>query len=203
MDTSGFDKQIENINIKIDQQRRQMTPIYDEFLKEATNVLNDYYKSKTEQFVVSKPDITQKHGKEGIKKLKSDCRELLKRVPDIINKNLGINKFWSHKWEIDVLKSNYGTNHYDSVYKIGSEINRSLNDSASDLRELLTKYGYIEQGKVSHYPSIGYIECSKGMKTIFKKYIELDEEFYKLTYELRSIENEKEKAKAKDIWNTS
>lgn len=203
MDTSEFDKQIEEINIKIDHHREKMIPIYDDFLKETTIVLSDYYKKKTEEFVVSKPDITQRHGKEGITNLKSDCRELLKRVPELINKNLGINKFWSHKWDIDVLKTKYGPNHYNSLFDMGLDINKSLTNSASNLRELLTQYGYIKEGKTSHYPGIGYIKCSKKMKTIFKKYIELDEEFYKLTSELSSVENEKERAKAKDIWNTS
>lgn len=203
MNTSEFDKQIEEINIKIDQFRGKMAPIYNEFLEEAVIVLSDYYKKKTEEFVVSKPDITQRHGKEGIKNLKSDCRKLLKRVPEVINKNLGINKFWSHKWDIDVLKPKFGPNHYGRIFNLGLEINQSLTNSSSDLRELLTKYGYIKQGEVSHYPGIGYIECSEEMKTIFKNYIELDEEFCKLTYELNSIENEKERAKAKDIWNTS
>jgi len=212
MDSSKYDKKIGELLTEIDKHREKMAPILDNFLNEAEIVVSNFYKDQIEHFVVSNPDVTQNHGKEGITNLKSECRALLKQIPGIVKVKMGNDKFWSHKWTIDKLKSKSHqypawSTHYEELYDTRKALKESLNNTLTDLRKLLRKYGYIKEDtpyQTSYpYTYYGYIECSPKMKDCFKKYIELDKKFVKITYKLRSVESQKEKDEAKDMWDTS
>ena len=84
-----------------------MAQILDKFLSATTNSVSDYYKNEIKHFVISYPNITEKHGKSGISNLKLECKEALNNLPIIIKDNLDIEKFWPHKMSIEELEKSY------------------------------------------------------------------------------------------------
>lgn len=205
MDTSDYDNKIGELTNEIDTYRVTMSPTFEKFLEEAETLVKGYYKDKIREIAIQYPEVTQKLGKDGITQLKSECREILTQIHDIVMINLGNDNYWSHKWTIEKLKniSFYHNSHYVNRSKIESDLRESLNDTLNDLKKIFIKYGYAnQQEKYTNY-HINYLECNEEMKKCFKKYKVLDKEFAILTSKLKSIENEKEKAKAEDLWNST
>ena len=81
MDKSVYDGKIEDLTIKIDKTRQKMAPVLITFLNETEIYVTKFYKDTIKEYVVSHPDITKKYGKEGIRDLKYECRELIKLIP--------------------------------------------------------------------------------------------------------------------------
>ncbi|WP_048190407.1 hypothetical protein [Methanobacterium sp. SMA-27] len=219
MDKSVYDGKIEDLTIKIDKTRQKMAPVLITFLNETEIYVTKFYKDTIKEYVVSHPDITKKYGKDGIRDLKYECRELIKLIPEIVEMHLGTDKFWSHKCPINDLKKECKvypafSTHYN-VSDSNKRIIESLRHILGYLGDLLLKYGYIKTGKYSEWKMSedeefkykGSIECTPEMKTSLKIYLEMDKELAGLINEVKDIEKQKKEAEGKDeaeeIWNTT
>ena len=89
MDTSEYDKKIEDLTVSVDKTREKMVPVLSNFLNETVMFVNNFYTDTIKEYVLSNPDITKKHDKEGIRDLRFECRELIKLIPEIVQMHLG------------------------------------------------------------------------------------------------------------------
>ena len=219
MDKSEYDGKIEDLTSKIDNTRQKMAPVLITFLNETEIYVTKFYKDTIKEYVVSHPDITKEYGKEGIRDLKYECRELIKLIPEIVEMHLGTDKFWSHKCPINDLKKECKvypafSTHYN-ISDSNKRIIESLRHILGYLGDLLLKYGYIKIGKYSEWKISeddefkykGSIECTPEMKTSLKTYLEMDKELAGLINEVKAIEKQKKEAEGKDeaeeIWNNT
>jgi len=219
MDISEYDKKIEDLTVNIDKTREKMAPVLINFLNETKVFVTNFYKETVKEYVISNPDITKEHDKEGIRDLRYECRELIKLIPKIIQLHIGEEKFWSHKCDLNDLKQECKSfptfsTHYNSS-DANKDIIKSLRQILGYLGELLLKYGYIKNGKYSKWEMSdnekftykGHIDCTSEMKTLLKSYLEMDKELAGFINELKSIEKEKEKAKgraeAEELWDNT
>ncbi len=190
-----------------------MAPILNAFLNDTEIFVAAFYKDRIKEYVISNPEITKDHGKEGISNLKSECKDLLKKIPELVKMNMDNDKLWSHKWPIDDLKRkrdvyhNFST-HYDR-HDADEDIIKSLRYVLGYLGELLAKYNYIATEKYSAWERSydgkftyrGRVDCTHEMKDSLKNYLEIDKELTGLIGELESIEEQKEKAEAENLWD--
>jgi hypothetical protein len=219
MDTSGYDAKIEDLTVRINNTRQEMAPVLVTFLNETKIFVTNFYKDTIKEYVISNPDITKEYGKEGIRDLKYECRELIKMIPEMVEIYIGNKKFWSHKCPINDLKKECKvypafSTHYNKLDSNKSII-ESLRQILGYVGDLLLKYGYIKIGKYSDWEMSneekftykGSFECTDEMKTLLKNYLEMDKELAGFINELNSIEKEKEEAEnegeAEEIWNNT
>ena len=219
MDTSEYDEKIEDLTVSVDKTREKMVPVLNNFLNETEMFVTNFYTDTIKEYVLSNPDITKKHDKEGIRDLRFECRELIKLIPEIVQMHLGNEKFWSHKCTIDHLKKECKIypaffTHYNRSDAY-NDIIESLRHILGYLGDLLSKYSYIKNGKYSDWKISddeiftfnGTIECTSEMKTSLKNYLELDKELAGFINELKSIEKQKEeaegRAEAEELWDNT
>jgi len=219
MDTSEYNKKIEDLTVEIDKTRHNMAPVLITFLNETKIFVTKFYKDTIKEYVISNPDITKNYGKAGISDLKYECRELIKMIPEMVEMYIGNDKFWSHKCPINDLKNECKVYPAFSTHYNRSDSNKSIIESLRHILgyvgDLLLKYSYIKKGKYSVWQISddekfiykGNIECSKEMKNSLENYLEMDKELAGFINELKLIEKEKEKAEgedeAEDIWNNT
>ena len=219
MDTSEYDEKIGDLKFKINKTRQDMAPVLITFLNETKIFVTNFYKDTIKEYVISNPDITKNHGKEGISDLKYECRELIKMIPEMVEMYIGNDKFWSHKCPITDLKNECKIYPAFSTHYNRSDPNKSIIESLRHilgyLGDLLLKYGYIKKGKysvwqMSYDEKFTYnrsIECSKEMKDSLKNYLEMDKHLAGFINELKSNEKQLEGAEgeeeAEDIWNNT
>ena len=217
MDISEYDEKIEDLTIKIDKTRMKMAPVLATFLNETQIFVTNFYKENIKKYVISNPDITKEYGKEGIRDLKYECRELIKLIPEMVEKYIGNEKFWSHKCPINDLKKECKIYPAFSTHYNKSDSNKSLIESLRQilgyLGILLLKYDYIKIGKYSDWKMSddekftfkGSFECTTGMKHSLKNYLEMDKELAGFINELQSVEKQKKEAEAENeaegIWD--
>jgi hypothetical protein len=196
-----------------------MAPVLITFLNETQIFVTNFYKETIKEYVISNPDITKDYGKEGIQDLKYECRELIKMIPEMVEKYMGTDMFWSHKCPINDLKKECKIYPTFSTHYNRSDSNKSLIESLRQilgyLGDLLLKYHYIKVGKYSDWKMSddekftfkGSFECTPEMKTSLKTYLEMDKELARYISELKSVEKQKEETEAEgeaeEIWNTT
>jgi hypothetical protein len=219
MDKSEYDIKIRDLTVQIDKTRQKMAPVLISFLNETEIYVTNFYKDTIKEYVVSHPDITKEYGKEGIRDLKYECRELIKLIPEIVEIHLGTDEFWSHKCPINDLKKECKvypafSTHYN-ISDSNKRIIESLRHILGYLGDLLLKYGYIKTGKYSEWKLSedeeftykGHIQCTPEMKTSLKTYLEMDKELAGLINKVKAIEKQKKEAEGKneaeEIWNTT
>jgi hypothetical protein len=219
MDNSEYDKKIKYLTVCVEKTRKKMIPILSTFLNETEIFVTNFFKDTIKEYVISNPNITKKHDKEGIRDLRFECRELLKMIPEMVKMHIGNDKFWSHKCTINDLKKECKVypeffTHYNKS-DANNDVIESLRHILGYVGVLLFKYGYIKQEKYSNW-KITYdetftykssIECTNEMKNSLKNYLELDKELAGFINELKSIEEQKEEAKgrveAEELWDNT
>jgi hypothetical protein len=219
MDTSKYDKKIEDLIVRVDKTREKMVPVLNTFLNGTEMFVTNFYKDTIKEYVLSNPNITKEHDKEGIRDLRFECRELLKMIQEIVQMHIGNDKFWSHKCTINDLKKECKIypaffTHYNRS-DANNDIIESLRHILGYVGELLLKYSYIKKEKYSNWKMSddekftykGSIECTPEMKTSLKNYLELDKELAGFINELKSIEKQKEeaegRAEAEELWDNT
>ncbi len=219
MDTSQYDKKIEDLTVKINKTREKMTPVLETFLNETEKFIGEFFKDTMKKYVVLNPEITKNHHKKGsLQELRKECEELEKRIPELVEKNIAT-KFWIYNCPVDNIKKECETYElFSSDYKnfdANMRIIKSLRKILGLMGDLLLKYNYIEKeeeydweksadGKFTYY---GSIDCSSEMKTSLKNYLEMDNDLSMLYNEFNDIEKQKHdaenKAEAEELWNNT
>lgn len=69
MDTSKYDKKIEDLIVRVDKTREKMVPVLNTFLNGTEMFVTNFYKDTIKEYVLSNPNITKEHDKEGIRDL--------------------------------------------------------------------------------------------------------------------------------------
>jgi len=213
MDTSEYDKKIEDLTVKVNQTRDEMATVYKTFLDEIEICINDFYKKKIREYVKKYPDITMDLGHDGLANLKSECSELLDEIPGIIETELGKDRLWSHKWSLKTLKkeprAGYGYKTHYPIYDEDTHIKDALRHVLGYVGVLLTKYDYLKEGlsnfviaadgKMIYNHDINY---SEGIKNSLKIYFEMDSRLFDLLSGIKSTEKKKTEAEAEDLWDS-
>ena len=219
MDTSEYDKKIEDLTVKINKKREKITPVLNTFLNETEKFISEFFRETIKKYVVLNPEITKKHHKKGsLQKLRKECEELEDRIPKLVEKNIA-KKFWIYNCPVDNIKKECETYElFSSDYKsfdANMSIIKSLRKILGMMGDLLLKYNYINKeeeydwekstdGKFTYY---GSINCSSEMKESLKNFLEMDNDLSILYNEFNEVEKQKQdaenKAEAEELWNNT
>lgn len=214
MDTSEFDPKIGNLEKEMKIFREQMEKTCDDFLIATNEFIIDWFNKSVQDSVQRNPDITKKHGIEGLRNLKSDLNDLILRVPDLVNQHLNKDAYWGHRDTISDGKEKLWGRY--SLYRALGPIDGPLDEGTRIIfgyvGEILIKYGYVSlnETKIVNYwtsigsnrlrYSIGY-NWSEKMSEIFKKYSDQYDKLIKMDNELKSLKRNKSEAEAKNLWD--
>jgi len=145
MDASEFDAKIGKLEEEMKNHRDQMEETCNEFLIATNEFTIDWFNKSVEKEVRSNPEITKKHGVEGLRNLKSDLYDLLPKVPDLVNQHLNEDAYWGHRGMIpDEQEKRWGRYFlYTILGPIVGPLDEGTRIILGYVGEILLKYGYI------------------------------------------------------------
>lgn len=211
MDTSEYDKKIENLENQIKDIKKDMKTVHAEFIDLTGEFVSEWSKNKIEEYAKEiKPNITKKHAQDGkFPKFKSDFKKLINTLPSTVNDTFNDNTYWEHKKSLNSLKENHYRNHISSD-DLKNEINNSLKRIMGKTGQFLSDYNYYTNedfswgwkdspyGKIYDYK----FEWTNEMKASIKNYVNLQNELDDLVWELKIVEKERDKSEVDELWDS-
>lgn len=212
MDTSKFDVQIRNLQVRMDAMRSQMEEICKEFFEATKEFAVAWFQSCIEKEVVSQPGVTKKSGKKGLRNLKTELQSTIAKVPHIVEKHVNQDKYWVHRGQLpddNDLSSRFGR--YQTYgRRAPEELEKGVRELLGYAGAILMKHGFVDTGECSVWEvqhgserpryKYGY-DWSGKMNGVIQRYSGQYEELIKLDHEFKKIQQEKAEAEAKDLWN--
>lgn len=208
MDTSAFDKKITNLNTQVEDKKNEMTKIYDKFVDATIRYYKEWSKNKIEKYVESNHEVTLSHNEGRLKELKTGCRDLIKEMPSIVEKNLNKNKYWIHMQASYVLNEFYSDNNrYAERFK--KIIKTPLSIIMGHVGILLAKSDYIRlnyqgydwssynDGTIRYTPKF---DLNEEMKELIENYSEKIKELKQILDKIEEVENGKAMYQAISRW---
>lgn len=201
---SDFDKQLDDLYNQKRKKQAEMEEICKKFINETQKFTIEWYKKEIEQKVVSNPELTKKHGKPVLSKLKEECKNLIQNVPEITQKYVNDDKYWSHRLSDEASKKELLKFEYDRPF--GSCLNKAVRSNIGLVAELLIKYGYENEKDGSYIKThagwkyrYGYT-WSEQLDEYNRKYAELNQDLINLNNDIEQINENKIENEAKDLW---
>jgi hypothetical protein len=214
MDASDFDAKIGRLEEEMENLRQQMEKTCGEFLIATNEYIAIEFKEMVERGVISNPDIAKRHGVDTLRRLKSECKELISSVPDLVNLYLNKDENWGHRGKIpeknDLRFERYAM--YSNAPLRGA-FEEGIRLILGYVGTLLVKYGFEEADSRLHaykwtrIPGSNQIkygigfQWSEKMTEVLKVYSPQYNELIKLDDKVKKLEKEKAQAQAKNLWD--
>jgi len=210
MDFSKFDSQIEDLIKQIKDLREQLKKMRGDFMEETKEFAAKWFQDKTKKTVISKPEQAKKLGEKGLKNLKSELQEEIKKIPEIVNEHVDKNEYWMPYDESYDYKKNEISLKFDITYEIPKNIEGGIRKLFGYAGAILKKYDFItykeygewewakEQPKFSH----GF-DLSKKMNGMLSQYKQSYGEYIELSEALKNTKQKRAEAEAGELWNKS
>lgn len=209
MDTSKYDLQIQEARSELEQLRKRMATVRLAFLKAAEGFCAEWFQKTIESAVISKPEVSKSLGVERLRELKSELKQLIDKVPDLVKQHLAQERYWPHFTELPDDIHERGLTAYD----IGKRASDGLHYGGRELLgyagQLLIAYSFDDAGIGSAWEKrpgkppryrYGY-SWSTEMDTLWKEYTELIDSLVETTIKLGRSEKAKAAAEAKYLWD--
>jgi hypothetical protein len=204
MDTSSYDAKIQAAAAEKAALYSQVEAASRSFMQACVDFFRKDFRRRIESAVTEDPETTQSLGIEKLRALKSELNELVSKVPDIVSERLDRPDVWEHRKPIPETQDTF-----DLRFRAGNNAHDELREVFGYFGQLLVKYGFETTGKDSAWesrpkapPRYKYgMTLSKEIDEAFKTYKNLFERFVNAHQQQLRIENEKEQAIARDLWD--
>jgi hypothetical protein len=212
MNTSDYDKQIEELRLNLNEKINEMETTRLYFIEAAKTFIAEWVTREVERTVTTKHEITQKHGTDGIRYLKEDLTKLTTNIPFFVEKHFNNKELWPH---YDTAIRAYD---FQETLKYDRTTNKAIDNTLRLILgysgELLEKYGYVQIPQYSR--SVEYwerdpvsthlkyacgISYSENMKKILTKYSNLYKDFCDMNNQLDKLITQKNEHIAATLWN--
>lgn len=214
MDTSEFDAKIGKLEGDMMGLREEMEKTCVEFLDSSIEYIAAEFKEKVEGGLMSNPEIAKALGKEGLRGLKSECKNLIAKAPDLANHYLNINEYWGHRGKIPEEKEKRSWRYHlnRQFGPLDGPLDEGIRITLGYAGELLERYKLAniearvscewerKQGSQQVRYAIGY-GWSEKMTKLIKIYSDQYDQLIKLDDDLKKIKEEKSRAEAKNLWD--
>ena len=212
IDTSRFDTKIQELEKREAALRDQMEEICQEFLQVTSKFAIEWFQSRVQQEVTSRPKLAKQLGVERLRQIKSELKALVSEAPDIVNKHINPEKYWAHR---GALPDNGGDHEVAFRYKIQGrrgpdELEGAVSQLLGYAGAILVKHRianterrvdwHVNGGGGLPGYTHGY-EWSDNMMNVMRLYSELYDEWLKLHQESKEVQRQKGEAEAKDLWD--
>lgn len=147
MDTSTFDNQIESLQGLIENQKNQMEMKCKAFLKATNEFVVTWFNECVENAIKSHPEVAQKHGTEGLHKLKSDLQNIVEKAQDFVEEHVNQDVYWAHSGSIT---DRHQTGFYESKLK-PNRLDSAVRQVLGYVGFILIKYGFADTGRNSDW----------------------------------------------------
>jgi len=97
IDTSRFDTKIQELEKREAALRDQMEETCQEFLQVTSKFAIEWFQSRVQQEVTSRPKLAKQLGVERLRQIKSELKALVSEAPNIVNKHINSKKYWAHR----------------------------------------------------------------------------------------------------------
>lgn len=212
IDTSGFDTKIRELEKQEATLRDQMEETCQEFLRVTSEFAIEWFQSRVQQEVTSRPKLAKQLGVKRLGQIKSELKALVSEAPGIVNKHINPEKYWAHR---GAPPDKSGDHEVAWRYMIRGR--RGPDELGGAVKQLLGYAGAIlvkhrianterrddwdidGGGKPPRYKH-GYV-WPDNMMNVMRRYSELYGEWLKLHQELKEVQRERGEAEAKDLWD--
>ena len=212
IDTSGFDTKIRELEKREAALRDQMEETCQEFLQVTSKFAIEWFQSRVQQEVTSRPGLAKQLGVKRLGQIKSDLKALVSEAPNIVNKHINPEKYWAHRGALPDKSGDH-----EVVWRYSILGRRSPNELEDAVRQL---FGYAGAILVKHrianterrddwhvnggggLPGYthGY-EWSDNMMNVMQHYSKLYGEWLKLHQKSKEVQRQRGEAEAKDLWD--
>jgi len=212
IDTSGFDTKIQELEKREAALRDQMEEICQEFLQVTSKFAIEWFQSRVQQEVTSRPKLAKQLGVERLRQIKSELKALVSEAPDIVNKHINPEKYWAHRGAPPD-----NSDDHEVAWRYTIRGSRNPDELGGAVKQLLGYAGAIlvEHGIANTERRVdwhvngggglpGYThgyEWSDNMMNVMRLYSELYDEWLKLHQESKKVQRQRGEAEAKDLWD--
>lgn len=209
MDISAYDNKLASLNHQVDVKQKEMAGIYNEFVDATVKDSIMWSKNKIEKNVEINHKLTLSHQEARLQTLKKECKDLIKRMPGIVEETLNNDKYWIHTQSLPFLKEFYSknNNYEERLEKNILKVPLSMIRGHAGL--ILSKAGYVdlhdpnsEWGSYNDR-SIRYdpqFDLNGDMKKLVEDYSEKSKELKQFINKIESVENDKARYMAIKRW---
>ncbi len=212
IDTSGFDTKIRELEKQEATLRDQMEETCQEFLQVTSEFAIEWFQSRVQQEVTSRPKLAKQLGVERLRQIKSELKALVSEAPNIVNKHINPEKYWAHRGALPDTNGDYTV-----AFRYKIQGRRGPDELEGAVSQLLGYAGAIlvkhriantERRDDWHVNGGGGLpgythgyEWSDNMMNVMRRYSELYDEWLKLHQELKEVQRQRGEAEAKDLWD--
>ncbi len=211
MDTQQFDEKTQSLTTQIEELSKITEQIQQEFLQSTQTFLAQWIRSRVENAVTRKSEVSKKLGVEGLRKLKSELNQMVDDVPQLVTKHLNVDSLWAHRFKLPIdTNKEYGRYHF---YGSGpDDLNTAVRILMGYAGTLLMKYGYAEKGNRDEWDMLRQdgsqnliykyaVHLSPDMRSKLDTYAGLYDKLITLIGELERVKEEKASYEAKNLWD--
>lgn len=210
MNNSESNRNIQKYNNDVKQLKQEMEKVCAYFISAACEFAKMWFNKKIDHAIESKPEIANRFGKEGLKKLKSTLNKLLLEIPGIVDNCLNKNELWIHRQDISEIPLKKSVVYINPELK-DNVLYNAVRNVLGPVGTLLIEFGFEDtnpeniwgekDGCVFLRPRVGY-KWTDEMRKHVMNYANLYEKFHKTLLELRIWLDKREKEKAKELWKS-
>ncbi len=211
MDTSDFDLAIAKHEEQDNNIREQMEKVLKDFLGATCEFVADWYQNTVERTVVENAGVTQSLGVNGLRVLKADLQELLKKVPEVAAEHLDRDSYWPHRSDKPAeFEMHFAGYHVASRRRLPGSLDEPVRRLLGLAGNLLTKRGFARREKESEWearigvPGLRFryaYEPSTRMLEVLRRYSELYDSLVETRRRLEEVRWKKTEAQAKALWD--
>jgi len=215
---ANYDALINEKQAQLESLKSMLEEIKQQFIKDSVIFIREWYKITTENYVKTAPDITISLGKEKLKQMKEKVAILIQNAESIANEFLSNPDLWWHLKEISEHRYSYYGN------RAPDDLDKALRLSLGKLGVILEEFGYnvttkstyrdqdnvwVEWDSSGQYhppngrPYYPYgMDWSDMMRITIGKYNEVFVQAMKIREEIRSLQGEKKRQQAQNLWDS-
>ena len=217
--TKDFDNLIKQKQAELDSLKPQMEEVRQQFIKDSTTFIKEWYEKTSQSYVETGADITLNLGKEKLSQMKTKTRKLIENAEATANEMLFDPELWWHLAENDELSYSFYGNAPPRF------LDKAIRLALGKLGTILEEFGYSvttkptavisELGVWCEWDSSGRYhppdarpyypfsqDWSEAMRNTLQKYNELCTQAKKVRIEINSLQREKKTEEAKNLWDS-